>query len=109
MPYIFRRLRFVHCTIWLWHRSLNWLRRIHPASSECSNFRINTVVSSHIYLFPPSFMHAATATRPLALITSQPTTNDYTVVSIGVRFSLSLFFGCSSHLLLDLGGDDRFF
>ena len=43
-------------------------------------------------IFSPSFMHAATATRPLALITSQPTTNDYTVSSIGVRFSLSLFF-----------------
>ena len=27
--------------------------------------------SSHINLFPPSFMHAARATRPLALITSQ--------------------------------------
>ena len=48
--------------------------------------------SSHTYLFPPSFMHAATATRPLALITSQPTTNDYTVVSIGVVLSLVVFF-----------------
>ena len=48
--------------------------------------------SSHTYLFPPSFMHAATATRPLALITSQPTTNDYTVSSIGVVLFFWLFF-----------------
>ena len=52
---------------------------------------LNSIIH-HLFVFPPSFMHAATATRPLALITSQPTTNDYTVVSIGVVLFFWLFF-----------------
>jgi len=51
-----------------------------------------SVIIQQKSIFSPSFMHAATATRPLALITSQPTTNDYTVLSIGVRFSLVVVF-----------------
>ena len=57
--------------------------------------------SSHINLFPPSFMHAARATRPLALITSQLLL--MIIQSLPSVFAIlcRFFFGCSSHPRVD--------